>query len=187
MKRRPRAAVRRRVIKCPRRRAGRSGRAISEFPAAACRKRKIPAQSCGRRPFSLHKTVQPPQNHANLLIFRARAAPPPATTPLPDPRARNPLLRKGFSPSEPPEFRRRATKPLPGNAAALCAARKINFPKGIRYPPNRTISSVFRREPLPNQQVLQLLTRLRILPATAGRTRFCGKSPPERWKFMKGE
>ena len=119
--------------------------------------------------------------------FPRPRAPPSATTPLPDPRARKPLPRKGFSPSGPPEFRRRATKPLPGNAAAPCAARKINFPKGIRYPPNCTISSVFRQEPLPNQQVLQLLTRFRILPATAGRTRFCGKSPPERWKFMKGE
>ena len=154
MKRRPRAAVRRRVIKCPRRRAGRSGREISEFPAAACRKRKIPAQSCGRRPSSLHKTVQPPQNHAKsckVAHFSRPRAPPPATTPLPDLRARKPLPRKGFSASEPPEFRRRATQPLPGNAAAPCAARKINFPKGIRYPPNRTISSVFRQEPLPNQ------------------------------------
>ena len=129
MKRRPRAAVRRRVIKCPRRRAGRSGREISEFPAAACRKWKIPAQSCGRRPSSLHKSVQPPQNHANLLIFRARAAPPPATTPLPDPRARNPLPRKGFSPSEPPEFRRRATKPLPTQTFVAEGFADLKTPK----------------------------------------------------------
>ena len=120
-----------------------------------------PAEN-GRSPLNHTAAARPPctkaynrpkimKNHANLLIFRARAAPPPATTPLPDPRARKPLPRKGFSPSGLPKFRRRATKPLPGNAAALCAARKINFPKGIRYPPNRTISSVFRQEPLPNQ------------------------------------
>ena len=87
------------------------------------------ARSPCTKPYNRPKIMQ---NHAKLLIFRARAAPPPATTPLPDPRARKPLPRKGFSPSGLPEFRRRATKPLPGNAAVPCAARKINFPKGIR-------------------------------------------------------
>ena len=96
MKRRPRAAVRRRVIKCPRRRAGRSGREISEFPAAACRKWKIPAQSCGRRPFSLHKTVQPPQNHANLLIFRARARRRPLPHRYPIPAPASPCRARAF-------------------------------------------------------------------------------------------
>ena len=116
-------------------RAAAQGAPGGKFPYFRLR----PAEN-GRSPLNHAAAARPPctkpYNHPKIMQIYSFFALAPRRRPLPHrypiPAPASPCRARAFPRRDCPKFRRRATKPLPGNAAAPCAARKINFPKGIR-------------------------------------------------------